>query len=197
MTEHAYAWKRTSPPRVPTSDEIAGDIARRKRKKENAHTLNQGAYDICQGMHTSLNKTTPTIDKFKAAMQSLTHVTSKKCKDRDSETFTDIMKVFPDLVQNDSFSDETWSGLERMFALNSMESNIPVNMMTKIEDVASQLVEEIANGKTSMDALNVESIGQQVLAHVSKEEVEQFAGNIDKILPALNSMGASLPKGFT
>ena len=76
-----------------------------------------------------------------------------------------------------------------MIALHTMEASIPTDMMHGIESVANQLVQDIASGKASMDSLDVESIGQKVLSGVSRRDVQAFATNIDKILPAIGSMG--------
>ena len=60
-------------------------------------------------------------------------------------------------------------------------------MMRNIESVANKLVQDVASGRASLDSMDVEAIGQQVLSSVSPEEISAFAGNLDKILPALQS----------
>ena len=60
--------------------------------------------------------------------------------------------------------------------------------MAGIETVANKLMQDLSSGKADLSSLSMESIGQQVLAGVSQEEMAQFASNIDKIMPALGSL---------
>ena len=85
-------------------------------------------------------------------------------------------------------SEEEWDCLNKMIGLSTMKSAIPSNMMDGIENVANKLVEDLAAGKTDISSLNIDSIGQQVLAGVSADEMSNFANNIDKIMPALGNL---------
>ena len=70
-----------------------------------------------------------------------------------------------------------------------MKNAIPSNMMSGIERVASSLVRDINSGKMDFASLDVEKIGEQVLQGVGEGDVNDFANSLDKILPALQSMG--------
>ena len=78
---------------------------------------------------------------------------------------------------------------QQMYEFDDHERCYPLNMMNGIENVANKLVSEIASGKTSLENLNIEQIGQQVLSGVNPEEMTQFANNMDKILPAIGQFG--------
>ena len=69
-----------------------------------------------------------------------------------------------------------------------MNGNIPAPMMRGIEKVANELVSDIHSGKASLETLNVESIGQKVLASVGTDDMNSFAKNLDKILPSMRNV---------
>lgn len=188
LTDESYTALRETCPRVPTSKEIADDIASRKRGKTrgNEAVLGQGAYDMLCGMYTRHQETPPDHATFAASIRTLvdTHgLTSDRCKARDCETL--LLDEFKALAP---LTDDDWSDFTKVFALSTMETAIPGNMMKGIEDVASQLVQDITSGKASMSSLNVEDIGQRVLSGVSNKDMEAFTQNIDKILPAIGNM---------
>ena len=53
--------------------------------------------------------------------------------------------------------------------------------------MASKLAEDIVSGKTDMANVNLSDIGQQVLSGCSEDDMSKFAGNLDTLLPALQS----------
>ena len=188
MTEYAFRAARQTVPRVPGPDEIASDIAKRKRDKqrEPEAVLNQGAYDILCGLYHSRQATPPDNATFNEKMLVLMReheLTSDRCKAGDCEA--QILEQFGELGPLQS---SDWEQLTKMFALSTMENAIPGKMMKGIEEVAAQLVSDITSGKAAMNSLNIEDIGQRVLSNVSSSDVDAFAHNIDKILPAINNI---------
>ena len=186
MTEHAFTAARSTAPRVPGSDEIANDISKRKREKQKEEAvLGQGAYDTFCELYRSRDLTPPDIECFQKSIKTLIDkgVTSSACKARECEE--GILGTFKELKP---LNDDDWDAFTKMFALCTMETAIPGNMMKGIEEVASQLVNDITSGKASMDSLNVEDIGNRVLSGVSSSDVQAFSQNIDKILPAIQNM---------
>ena len=196
MTEEAYAAARRTPPRVPTSEEIAGDIAARRARGGRPPTgeavLGNGAHDIMCGLCRARGAEAPDAEAFHRALDELVHthgVTGDACRRR--ECGAAVVRVFPALSP---LNETDWEGVTKMVALSTMERAIPGNMMRGIESVASQLVQDITAGRASMDALNIEDIGQRVLSGVSTQDVESFTQNIDKIIPAINSMGGDVAR---
>jgi hypothetical protein len=63
--------------------------------------------------------------------------------------------------------------------------NIPVGMMSHIETMASKLADDIVSGKTNMNNMNLNELGQHVLSQCKEEDMDKFAENIDSLLPAL------------
>ena len=53
--------------------------------------------------------------------------------------------------------------------MSTMHSVIPKDMM-RIESIASDLVDDVCNGQTSLDKLDVEAIGKKVMSQVSQKD---------------------------
>lgn len=108
-------------------------------------------------------------------------------------TNEEMCRNFPELG-NDEYSDESLAIAHRIGSLCTMKNAIPTNMMSGIERVASSLVRDINSGKMDFASLDVERIGEQVLQGVGEGDVNDFANSLDKILPALQSMGGGIGK---
>ena len=100
--------------------------------------------------------------------------------------FARLVEAFPYLGPRPPSAHE-WSLLTRAASLATMESAIPAPMMRGIESVASELVGELGDNP-DLGALDMEAIGRRVLANVSGGDVEAFAANLDKILPAVTNL---------
>lgn len=188
LTDEAYTATRKTAVRVPTSEEIAQNIASRKQRRNTAHdpVLGQGAVELVSALFTERGLTPPSATDLHSLVLTLVNdgrVTSDVCKARGCKEA--LEKAFPDLCP---LRDSDWEVFTKVFALSTMESAIPNEMMKGIESVATQLVEDITTGRASMNSLNVEEIGQRVLAGVSSADVDEFSKNIDKILPAITNM---------
>jgi len=59
--------------------------------------------------------------------------------------------------------------------------------MGKIENIANRLADDIMNGRADLGSMNLSDIGQEVLSQVDEGEINQFASNIDNLIPALQS----------
>jgi len=194
LTEEAYTMSRKAPPKVPTSDEIARDIAERKSGKGGRSgggeaVLGLGAYDIMCGMCATRKVAPPEAESFNQTIAGLLSsgcVTIDACRRR--ECGGAIVDAFPQL---NPIAEAEWEGVAKILSLSTMESAIPNDMMKGIESVASQLVKDISAGKATLDSLNVEDIGQRVLSGVSTQDMEAFTKNIDKIIPAIQNMNLS------
>ena len=60
--------------------------------------------------------------------------------------------------------------------------------MRGIETMAQKLMSDMGSSGTDLSGLNPQTIGEEVLSSVSKEDVQAFAQNIDKLLPAIQMM---------
>lgn len=187
-------------PKVPTRDEIQNDIMRRKAagtsSSNSGSTVSQGIAETFQKL-CSLRGVTISCDAD-TIVDLITKASSHRIPDQEQDVgnlcrchdpagfFALLKHAFPDTDWgSDPPSDEEWDVLNKCIGLSSMRSAIPVPMMSGIETVANKIVNDIASGNADFNNLDVESIGQQVLSSVSTDEMNAFANNLDKILPAL------------
>jgi hypothetical protein len=194
LNAHAYTAVRKTPPRVPTKEEIATDIAKRKNVytaagSSNGPVLQNGLLEtwfrLC-GLRDVKCEAPKDVPATLFTVVNGTNV-MELCRARDPAGFEPIVAAFPYLTERPP-TDEEWALLDKALSLATMDGNIPAPMMRGIEDVANELVADIQNGKTSLNTLDIESIGKRVLANVSSEEMSSFANNLDKILPAIQNM---------
>lgn len=197
LSNSAYASVRRTPPQVPTNNEISADIAKRKgTTTSDTPGLKTGLHEmwgkLCEIRGASHNSIAPDVIAFQLHELSLNKFDDSSinelCKNHDLRAFTKITEVFPFLSGERPFNDEEWSLFEKCMSLSTMHSNIPLPMMQGIEDVANKLVADINSGKTDLSSLNVEAIGQQVLSGVSQADMNEFAKNMNKIIPAMQNM---------
>jgi hypothetical protein len=196
-------WKKI--PVVPTRDEIQADIARRKASSssgsKNTQSVNDGIKEtfnkLCNLRGIAYTATDDISSKISDAASVVKEINGNNvtvgdmCCESDPQAFREIMVACcgPDVKITDSeIESESWELLHKCIGLATMKSAIPMPMMSGIENMANKLVNDIASGKADMSSLNVETIGQQVLSQVSTEEMNQFANNIDKLLPALGHL---------
>lgn len=198
LNKHALAHAKKTPPKVPTPDEISADIQRRRGQApataQGGPVLQQGLKEVwqqlcesrgCVGDVDNLQERLSTaIRKSFADNKSI----GDGCRDRDPVAFERLAADMTDLRTDAPVTDEQWGLLEKALGLAVMEDSIPAPMMRGIESVANQLVKDLASGKTDFASLDIEAIGQKVLSEVDESDVSSFAGNIDKILPALSRL---------
>ena len=186
---------QTVPSMVPTTEQIAENIERRRRQRDqiNNGTASHSAMSVTEGVddlwrelcHTRNVKPISLTDEIAERVARLV----------TAETTCETMRSnFPELGATEEYSEESLSIARRIGGLFTMKNAIPTNMMNGIEKVASSLVRDINNGKVDFASLDVESIGEQVLKGVGEGDVNDFANNLEKILPALQSMGGGFGK---
>ena len=190
LNKHAYAATGIAVPRVPTSEEIAADIQRRKGLGSSLPTgkapgLQQGLHELWKQLCESRGVAPENVDEVGQKLTELSGV-CMRCRDRDADAFAEAAAALG--LGADPPTEEHWTLLDKAFGMATMESAIPAPMMRGIESVANKLVKDLASGNADLGALDIESIGKQVLCNVSNDDVSSFADNLDKILPALERM---------
>lgn len=181
------------PPTVPTPDEIGANIERRRRQKEeisstitkdDSDTLPYGVDELWKELCLTRNVTCVPIDvSIKQKILSLSSRPSQKT----------MISTFDALGTHD-YTEEPLAIADRMVNLCMIKKTMPRNMMNGIEQMASSLVNDLNNGTASMDSLNIEEIGKKVMNNIDETEMSQFANNLDRILPIIQSMGMGLEK---
>lgn len=196
MNDAAYKGMRVDAPSVPTPKEISDNIEQRKRGAAGSSeaSLKSGVAELWEKLLTARNMPVQPLNcedfvKFAGSATVADGSTLlKACQDKNPEAASALKTAFPDVGEAD-FEEEHWALYEKLLQLVQMESAIPHNMMRGIENVASKLVQDLENGSASLGDLDLDSIGKQVLDQVSTEDVSAFAGNLEKLLPMLNSLG--------
>lgn len=222
MNQAAFRATRATLPKVPTVQQIADDIAKRKRvadattavpgrsvggKAGEEPRLHHGLWEIWQQLcesrgntlpaSSSTEGTSPPSEVLATALASLLQEHDgivRECRERTGAAQEVLFARFSELRGDKDLSEEEWSLIEKALNLTSMERSIPPAMMNGIESVAQQLMQDLESGNCDLSSLNLDQIGQQVLHSVSPDDVTAFASNLDKILPALERIhGGSVP----
>lgn len=199
LTATSYKCVRRTPGKVPSTDEISADIKKRKGTTTTCSepALKTGLEDMWKKLCDMRNVpaesqmgTECVTEKLNELSKLVLHGTpmSDLCNEQSEEAYAAIAATFPMFDKSTCFSSDEWVLFEKCLSLALMHSNIPTPMMKGIENVANKLMADIQNGKADLASLDVESIGQQVLSGVSPSDMNEFAKNIDKILPAMRKM---------
>ena len=92
---------------------------------------------------------------------------------------------------------KAWSSVDQMNGYSKITSNIPTGVMSKIETMASRLASDLQSGSVTMETLNLQNIGEQVLSDCSESDLSKLTGNIGDLLPVLSQMApGAMPGGF-
>lgn len=180
----AFRWANEEAPVVPTSAEISQNIARRRASRNavgdsvESRGMLSGILDLWTRV-AALRHVDPVPKLDDSDLQHLSTVLS-------SSTWTD--DAIPQLGTG-PYTSEQRTILESMNNLIIMKNTIPHGMMQNIESAASKLVHDMNNGTCDMSNLNLASIGDEVLSRVSEDDINSFAGNLGKIVPAMESLG--------
>jgi hypothetical protein len=184
---------QTIPPIVPTTQRIAENIEKRRRQRDSVNTpssTSNGGMSISDGVDDLWRELCHTRNLKPTSMSK--ELSERVARLVKAETSGDDMcKHFPELGTH-RYSDESLAITHRIGSLCTMTQAIPVNMMSGIERVASSLVRDINSGKIDFASLDIEKIGEQVLRGVEENDVGEFANNLERILPALQSMGGGI-----
>jgi hypothetical protein len=82
--------------------------------------------------------------------------------------------------------------LDQMNSFARVAKHIPGTMMSQIEHYADAITKDISSGKCDLGSLDLQRIGQDVLASCKPGDMAALANNIGEILPTLTSLRAGL-----
>ena len=210
IASSAYESTETSPPSVPTRQEIQENI--RHRKKE---STDEGPPSMQRAFMTHINALCKVWGqsavledddaKIKLWMTRWANFSQKQSgngkmncarfADKDPTIIDDLRTEFPELriPMNVKLDDGVWVNFNQLNNFSTVVDAIPTGMMGRIEDMASKLANDIVSGKTDMASVNLNDIGQQVLSQCNEGEMDKFAGNINTLLPALQAFQTQMP----
>ena len=208
LNRYAFAVTKLPIPAVPTSEEIAANIAKRREGSvdSTAAKTDPGAAedvlrnsaieafkklvrlcghensDVIEQKDVTRRLTTALKTTFKDA------TVGDGCRGRDPKAWKVLANTMPELAITKPPTDAHWELLDHAVALANMDDAIPQPLMKGIESVAGKLMQDIASGKASLETLDLEEIGKQVLGGVNAKDVSNFASNLDRIVPALQQL---------
>lgn len=110
------------------------------------------------------------------------------CKQRNPKSITVLSKEFPEISWEHDVNEKEWGVLDKLFSYCQVGNAIPGQMMGKIENMANKLAGEIMSGKQDLASMDLQKIGEEVLSQCNPNDMNHFANNIDKILPAINNL---------
>lgn len=188
LSDACYRWKQVAPPRVPTVEEIDADIrARKQQRKDGGGDGGSGSSGATRGLGTGVADLWAQLTSARGASAcALDDARRERLRALLNHPLTSdrVVAAFPELG-NAPYGSDGLNVLERIKNLSTMDDAIPTNMMKGIESMASKIVSDIQQGTCDLASLDIECIGQQVIAGVSDKDIGDFAANLDKIIPAL------------
>lgn len=193
----AFTYKEYTPAKAPSKSDIQANIKARKltENQSNDNSVLQAFYssfkrlaDDCDCKEKYSNNTDDEIKKFQTAWQKLcTPEFIEMCNTKNLTAVSEITQAYPGMQFTDIVSNDTWKTIHQLNSFAAVNQNIPTNMMGRIENMANVLAGNIARGKMDMSSINLNDIGKEVLSGCSEHDMQNFAQNIDKLLPALSN----------
>lgn len=86
-----------------------------------------------------------------------------------------------------------WGHVDQLNGYARISSNIPTGVMSRIETMASKLASDLQSGSVTMETLNLQNIGEQVLSDCDANDLSKLSGNINELLPVLSQMAPGMP----
>ena len=201
----AYEAASETPPTVPTRLEIQENIKSRKEKpaQDDGPSMTRAFQTHMSALYRILDlpdeMTSASDGVIRAEMMKWNEFAksetsgernSKLCQESNPIVIVPLVETFPTLEKLKTLSkidDKIWRNINQLNGFSAVSENIPTKMMTRIEDVANKLADDIVAGRTDMSSVNLSDIGQQVLAGCDESDMTKFASNIEELLPALQS----------
>jgi len=188
LSKAAYAHKDAPLPAVPSHEQIADNIRSKKKGGGGAPPSSSSSSSSAppSGLMDGLDDLWGQLCALRGAAPPRDGAPRARLRELLREGGEVPVDAFPELGDA-PLADEERALVERMRSLVTMDDAIPTNMMRGIEQVAGRLVGDIQSGKVSLEQLDLERIGKEVLSGVDESDMDDFAKNMDKILPALQA----------
>lgn len=141
LNRHAHDAMRATPVRVPTTEDIAADIQRRKASTAGdapaPGVVHQGLGDVwkrlCEARQVGSAEIESVAPRLKAFFEA--HAGAVEgFRNKDESTQCAFLSAFEELG-TEAFNAEQWGLADKIAGLVKMESSIPDNMMRGIESV--------------------------------------------------------------
>lgn len=204
LNDVCYKLKDEKPPYVPTREEIQKNIKQKKSNHtDNVDTSMSKAFQstmatFCKQINQaditkniSEDAMSNVMSRWAAFAQDTVNSTkvSVLCNRKDVSVMSKLEDHFDEFKFKEELliTDDVWKSIVELNGFAAVGENIPGNMMSKIENIASKLADDIVNGKQTLDSVNLSEIGQQVLSDCNEEDMNKFANNVENLIPALQA----------
>lgn len=204
LNASAFEFTGEPVPRVPSREEIRENIAMNRKSPADADQPS-----VSKAFASSLNKLYDRHNKstLKATDDAQIEEAMTKWAELGKQVVEDG-KTLSSLVSTQSkaaeavirqefglneFEEEDWKLVQNLYSYAAVGNAIPQRMMTRIEDLAGKIADDIVTGKKDMSSVDLTEIGHQVLAGCSPEDMQKFAGNLDELLPVIGKFANSTP----
>lgn len=95
---------------------------------------------------------------------------------------------------NETTSAQASELFSSMLSFAMVEEAIPAQMMSKIEDTTTGLLQKLKKGETTLQEIDLQSLGESVLKECTEEDTEVLGNNLAQLLPVLQrNFGGNLP----
>ena len=195
LADAAAQFCKKQTPRVPETEELQQDIERRRATasaaKDKGQALREGAYRSVEAVCKSLSLPfdMSAAEFWDAIARVASSVELDEISAHSHAAKLAFANEFPTLFPSNATEENAkvmWSELEQAFAVRSVEQAIPVDMMKGIEEVANSIITD----NVDLTKLDMHDVGQRVLQKAKRKDIEAFAKNLDKIVPAMMTAGA-------
>ena len=178
---------------VPTHDDIRANIRVHKASKAPAKpamaTGFDAAYDELMARLDAPSLEGDRIGSWAAAVRE--HGLREACERRDVAALRAVPFAHEGTAQavaKAALDERAWALATELCSFAGVQSSIPANMMSRIENTAHRIAGEIACGKTDLGSLNLAQLGQSVLEGCDTSDVQQLASGMDSLLPMLQTL---------
>ena len=146
-------------------------------------------------------------DKFIRRCQAVFKEQAEGIKNKDPKALFAVVESLDQLRdmdlrekwQDPDFAEESrdhlWQYVAALKTYAALYTAVPRNVMGKIESVAGTIGEQLARGELDLRNMDLGSIGQNLLADLSAEELSGFEGNLPEIYESLSEVAGSLGAG--
>lgn len=206
-----------SPQRPPTRDEIQENIKKHRQTREAPAPRSQSMAQALAGALAELADMLTKVDK-EGARALRSHVTQTNpqqltdawvgmlnespefeaaCRAADAAALTaagwgalppasrDVIKAG---MADPELAKALCTGLDKINGLCRVQEHIPKNMMSQIEKYAMRLADDINQGKCDLASMDLQQIGQDVLANCDSMDAGALAENVHQLIPSLQSL---------
>lgn len=105
-------------------------------------------------------------------------------------------RVLDALRQPEAEAAPVWAQIDQLNTYGKLTSQVPSGVMNKIESMASRLASGLQTGAMTMDSVNLQQLGEDVLSGCSSEDLASLSNNLASILPTLQGMAPEMVGGM-